>query len=165
VRLKIQNAQEKDGISQIIFLRTNNMRIHDYIKLISEESKFPIGVKIEVICNLEPIMKSDRAYWDVINQMTTGKGVSDFIDRARPKIKEAIEDHFEQANKLTNWLADTQNTTTEKDILLLNKKRLQPFRIEPADWIYRVYRTPTQRINKCRHEKRFRSEKLLIKLI
>jgi hypothetical protein len=92
------------------------MRIHDYIKLISEESKFPIGVKIEVICNLEPIMKSDRAYWDVINQMTTGKGVSDFIDRARPKIKEAIEDHFEQANKLTNWLADTQNTTTEKDI-------------------------------------------------
>lgn len=92
------------------------MRIHDYIKLISEESKFPMGVKIEVTCNLEPIMKLDRAYWDVINQMTTGKGVTDFIDRARPKIKEAIENHFEQANKLTNWLADTQNISTEKDI-------------------------------------------------
>ena len=92
------------------------MRIYEYIKLISEEFNFPIGIKIAVTCDLEPIMKSDRAYWDVINQMTTGKGVIDFINRARPKIKEAIEDHFDQVNKMTNWLADTQNISTEKDI-------------------------------------------------
>lgn len=92
------------------------MKLHEYIKLVTEDNKYPRYVRISVTCDLKPVMKDDHMYDHIMSKMSSGKAITEFIDRARPKIKFAIEEHFEQANKLTNWLADTENLSTEKDI-------------------------------------------------
>lgn len=92
------------------------MSFYNYIKLITEDNKYPRYIKVSMICDLGPLFKDDDTFHAVMKKMTSGKETSDFVDRAHPVIKSAIEDHFENANKATNWMADTSNETTDKDI-------------------------------------------------
>ena len=92
------------------------MSFYNYIKLITEDNKYPRYVRITVTCDLDPLFKDDTQFKAVMKKMTSGKETSDFVDKAKPIIKSAIEDHFEKANKATNWMADTSNDTTDKDI-------------------------------------------------
>lgn len=99
------------------------MNFADYVKLITEDNKYPRYIKIEVTESIDKLFPEKDSDLQMFKMKTmSGKMFSDFTEKVYKLAKSHNEKVFEDVNSATGWNADTERTTTDKDIKAGNFK-------------------------------------------